>query len=204
MKQEEQAIKRAGIYAFFSFLMLNEPDADAIDGVKKHFLREFFKANQAFEELLSPAASEAELRADHVALFIAPGDKYVPPYESVYTDRDSLTGRALVMGPSTIKVREFYAKAGLSPLGELPDHIGIEMAFMGLLCEKEAELWSTGNEERARHYRKQEKEFLQQHLSRWIDEYLDAITSKAGTGFYRAIARLAKDFIHLELKYLEG
>lgn len=200
MRQKGLAIKRAGLYSFFSFLTLNEPDADTINDVKVNFLREFFKENKALDELIY----QRESHEDYAALFIAPGDRYVPPYESVYTDRDPVSGRGFVMGPSALKVREFYLKADLSPLGELPDHIGMEMAFMGLLCEKEAEQWNAGNEDRARDYLKLEKAFLQEHLSRWVDEYLDAINIKASTAFYRAIAMLAKEFIRLELEYLRA
>lgn len=211
MKRREKAAGRAVLYAFFSFLLSNEPELKSINADKINFLKKLLRDSEGIPLLdaslgkkldREQSESEAEIKADYISLFIAPGDRYVPPYESVYVDKDPLADRGLVMGPSTFKVKEFYAKAGLAPskdFGELPDHIGLELAFMAFLCEKEA---GAEDKDKAGEYLKLEKAFLEQHLIKWMEEYFALLCQKAGTRFYRAIALLAKDFIQSDFKYL--
>jgi hypothetical protein len=49
------------------------------------------------------------------------------------------TIKGLLMGESTLAVRETYLRAGLLPEQDLPDHIGNELRFLAYLCAIEAD-----------------------------------------------------------------
>ncbi|MBI2870640.1 MAG: molecular chaperone TorD family protein [Candidatus Omnitrophica bacterium] len=147
-------------------------------------------------------ASETEkVAVQYARLFLVPGDEAVRPYESVYCDaltidtstacspyfpssshKISLNG--YLGGPSSTAVREVYRQAGLdlAPAShELPDHLAIELEFMGRLLE--------------RRQTEQGKMFFHDHLARWVYDCLHQIKQKTDSGFYQSLTEKLEQFL---------
>jgi TorA maturation chaperone TorD len=158
-------------------------------------------------ELLHEIGSSEQagpLAVEFARLFAVPGESSVKPYESVYCDTltidtstacspyfepgpqlGGLTG--FLQGPSTVAVGDIYRQAGfqISPLvHELPDHLAVELEFMGRLFEREEA--------------SKAKDFFAEHLGRWVFRCLEEIEKKSCLDFYRLAARQAADFLKQE------
>ena len=142
------------------------------------------------------------LKEEYTRLFIGGSHHLpVPPYESVYRQDVPELERGLVMGRSTVDARRQYAEAGLelSPdFTDLPDHIAVELEFMYFLCNKEAEEWKQGNSEAALQRLQNQKEFLAEHLLKWIPGFRESLNKAASLDFYRVMAGVTQEYIHLE------
>jgi len=98
-------------------------------------------ALRAAAETLARAAAEGEgLAAEHQRLFYT--EMAATPYETEY-------GRASAArkGPALADILGFYEAFGFRPApaaAELPDHIGAELEFLGLLLLKDADARGRG------------------------------------------------------------
>jgi TorA maturation chaperone TorD len=131
------------------------------------------------------------LRIEYSNLFVVPLGQYIKPYESVYK-----TG--LVYRGPAIEVKKMYEKAGAGipeEFKDLPDHVGLELEFMHFLCQKEAKLWNHENQPGALTLQKMEKNFLEQHLTSWIPAFCQEINKRTKNPFYRAMAKITRDFV---------
>ena len=114
------------------------------------------------------------IRREYDNLFVVPLGQYTTPYEAVYRDEREVAGekvRGLLMGPSTVDAIQRYREAGAEldkTIKELPDHIGVELAFMQFLCEREAEAIEAGDTPLADSYRDRRAVFLRDHLAPWV------------------------------------
>jgi TorA maturation chaperone TorD len=151
-----------------------------------------------------PAQAQAQVIAvDFAHLFAVPGEHAVRPYESAYCDTieiDASTAcsayfhsapsgpvTGLLHGPSATAVLAVYRQAGfeLDPAAsELPDHVAIELEFVGRLLESAAE--------------RQAAEFFATHLGRWVFRCLHDIKRHAQIAFYCTVADVAETFLRFE------
>jgi len=96
--------------------------------------------------------------------------------------------KGLVMGESTLGVRECYLEAGVLPSEDLPDHIGNELRFMAHLwaCEAEKPSVKAGvlAELRAR--------FRHDHILKWIGQLRERVAESAHLGYYPAALQIAE------------
>lgn len=175
---------RANIYHLFSRIYLKEIDDDFL-----HVLRAI--------NLLSPSILNEpevtlinELAEEYAALFLVPGG--LPPYESVRI-------KGLLCQEPATEVEDFYKRCGLvikeGWKNIFPDHLGLELGFMGYLCDKEVE----GGKKWAGYQR----EFWGLHLSRWCFDYLDDLIKCAFHPFYREVGVLTREFLESERPYIE-
>ncbi|MBI4004428.1 MAG: molecular chaperone TorD family protein [Candidatus Omnitrophica bacterium] len=194
---------RAGAYFLFARLFREAPSAALLQEIVHEQLLTCAEQCGAgcnglsldpAEDATWPQQVEA-IAVEYARLFAVPGEQAVHPYESVYCDPltidastacsayfepepqpEGLTG--FLYGPSTRSVSEVYQRAGfeLNPsLHELPDHLAIELEFMGQLLAR-------GAQDQARN-------FFTQHLGRWVFHCLDEIRQETQpTGFYRTVA----------------
>ena len=137
---------------------------------------------------------ENVMQGRYVALFgVNVSGVPCPPYESVYREAG---GRPT--GWLTSLVEREYAIAGLSPsqgLGELPDHVGMEMEFMAVLCERDREACQRmhlGENEKAL---RAQKSFLDRHLTVWFPEFSHALAAADAGGVYVALGEAANVFV---------
>lgn len=136
----------------------------------------------------NPAAISA-LAVEYTRLFGALSKSYgpPPPYETVHRG-SSLSADA------TAAVGEFYAAAGLVPTDRAapPDHLGVELRFLALLCHEEAEAWQTDAHAEAAKLRGWQSEFLDRHLLRWAPDYFDLVEANTKHPFYLRVTALAR------------
>lgn len=108
-------------------------------------------------------------------LFIGPDALPVPPWGSVYTDRDQV-----IFGESTIELRQWMRQEGIVRLGDAhspEDHVGLMLGMMA---------WTAQNKPAVL------EAFLQDHLLTWSGHYLELLESAARNTFYQGLARLTR------------
>ncbi len=138
------------------------------------------------------------LKVDYTRLFMGPYQSLASPYGSVYLEK-----ARKVMGDSTVDARQRYKEAGLDvSLKEAPDHVAIELEFMYYLVYREVEAIINDNETNIALYRKKQKDFLQNHLGKWVSEFTDNISANTEIVFYQDIARITKSLITEDLAQL--
>ncbi len=144
-----------------------------------------------------------DLEEQHVALFGASkAGTLCPPYESAML---SPTGQpdALLMA----RIEAAYSAIGLAPspdLGELPDHVSIELEFMAMLCGQEAAAWDVDDVPSAVKAMRRAKRFLDGHLSTWLPAFARQLASADKDGFYRTVSAGAATFVQYDRDLLEA
>jgi len=200
---------RANVYSFLSTLYMSPPTAGLLPRLSQpdfiaHLRDLFGEVVELMENALAQgdeASREQNLRLEYDALFRVPGPRYTRPYESVYRDRQLIGGQVvygLVWGEATTAVKAMYAKAGVAlaeETQELPDFIGLELGFMAFLCQQEGMAWERGDRDLARRYLELQREFLADHLSRWVSDFCQEMRAKAETGFYAGVAGMTREYV---------
>jgi TorA maturation chaperone TorD len=146
--------------------------------------------------------SLGELEREFMDLFVVPNPRYVAPYESVYRDRwvlppgpgkesaEQVAGR-LLMGESTLQVRQAYLQAGVLPKEGLPDHIGNELQFMAYVWGRAAEAPAA----EARAWAELREEFRREHLLQWIGQLRERVVERERLGYYGVALQVAEAVI---------
>lgn len=114
---------------------------------------------------------------DFNALFVGPGKLKAAPFASVYLDED-----ALVMGKSTLSIREFIENLGLSINKEnnIPDdHISYVLELAVLLRV---------NSGKSPEYRTMLSHYVNDYVMRWVPAYIVKIKNNAETCTLRSVA----------------
>ncbi len=209
-----RAGERSKIYMLLSHFFLERPEEGLLEKLKgKDFIlyikkisdygekgfKEPFKYIESFIKRIEDLPDEKileELQVDFTKLTrgIKKGYGPPPPYESMWR------GENVLMGEWTQRVLRFYYKAqiGMDLKNNPPDHIGIELKFMSLLCYREKEKWENEDVPSAFEVLKMEKDFIEEHLLAWSPFYLERMLEEAETDFYRGIAVFTKNFLYLD------
>jgi putative dimethyl sulfoxide reductase chaperone len=214
IEEQDSLMERARgeVYGFFSALFLNQPTpemlARVLDKNGANVWDELFPQHPACARLreLSQAYRRGEWQADdflldYEALFRVPGDRYVHPFESVYRQQGFSAGKAktcAVLAEQAREVASIYREQGLAPregFTEFPDHLGVELELMAVVCRKTAEALEKGNQENAARSVSQQRAFLAHHLLQWGTDCLDKVREKGQTPFYTCLADLLKTFL---------
>jgi putative dimethyl sulfoxide reductase chaperone len=143
------------------------------------------------------ASRQEDLLVDYARLFLGPFEIFSHPYGSVYLD-----GEKVVMGNSTVAVKGFYAEQGLGledDFHELPDHIAVELEFLFLLNFREDEARKIADAEATTKAIEVRRQFLSQHLGRWIVPFTKRMQEHAGTDFYRLLAALCAQCVTAQM-----
>jgi TorA maturation chaperone TorD len=153
---------------------------------------------------------EQRTRQEFMDLFKVPGGKYIPLYESVFRDTRELDGQqvaGLLMGQSAVDVQKWYRLAAIEftdDCKELPDHFGVELAYVAHLCGKEQEFVTSGDTARLVRAREMQRDFLAAHVCLWVDTLRDRVASRSKNPFYRAVCELVVALAHRDLETLES
>lgn len=198
---------RSTIYGFLAAIYRQEVSSDLIQQIKDpQFLgvltnlgielnNGFFK--QPEKELLE------DLAVEYAHLFLGPG-KHVSPHESVHHKKEGAHSGQL-WGESTAEVKKIIESSGLEYKTEytgLPDHISVELEFMQQVILREEQAWQDDDKETALLCQKNEKKFVDEHLSRWIPDFCEKVIEAAELPFYREMAQLTRNFIEFEKQEL--
>ena len=143
------------------------------------------------DALATCTEQQGVLLQDFTALFIQRTVSKVYPWESVYTTHDHT-----LFGPSTLEVQELYRSYGIS-LGasecEPPDHIGLELLFLSLLSQKGLDALDCGETAEAEIIARAHRDFLDEHVLIFANDFLDRMELRAQTSYYRAVCLFTRE-----------
>jgi TorA maturation chaperone TorD len=138
------------------------------------------------------AAAIDQLAVEYTRLFgaISPNYGLAPPYESVQRKTAAAAELAVAISAS-------YSDAGFEAIDSSvpPDHLGVELRFMALLCHDEMQQWQSNDAEKAVQSLGRQRDFLDDHLLQWAPGYLRLVQMQAGHAFFRNVAALGVDVI---------
>lgn len=120
-----------------------------------------------------------DARVEFTRLFHSPRGAACPPWECVALDT-----APHLMGPRHESVLRAFRRVGVEPAGsggESADHIGLEIAFLGLLAER-----SSGGEDVSGLF----EEFWSSHVAKWMPDFASKLASEARLPLYQTIGRL--------------
>ncbi|MFQ5887503.1 MAG: molecular chaperone [Candidatus Hydrothermarchaeales archaeon] len=213
VKQEEMTMKdfkelsgsRAQTYLFLASLFYY----DSLPVIKKSIRNKSilsgltpsgkgFKMLKKFVEQDAPKIKNLleELQIEHTALFVMGKLTKGRPYESFYLDRDRKIGARV-----TINVGKFYKSAGVKftdAQDEISDYIAIELEFMYHMCKREEEAWKDRDKEHAVGYLKFQKDFITEHLGKWVDPFVEDTLEETKLDFFKAACHLLTEFMEIE------
>jgi TorA maturation chaperone TorD len=216
----QEAMTRGNMYHFLSAVFLNPPsenflkcigDRDLIQELSRLFgqkvaaeLKEFAAAAHSREDI-------ASLKQEYMDLFAVPTGRYVLPFEDVYRGMtaDGKQERGPLLGNRAIAVTRIYREGGAEierTCKELPTHIGVEIAFMSFLCEREALaiLDRQGKSVDSDKHRQLQVRFLEEHLNQWFPQLSRSIQKNAKSRFYPGLALIAEAFLAQDTASLSG
>jgi TorA maturation chaperone TorD len=201
----EASLSRSQLYKFLSRVFIQEIDSEFLSKIRSDGMADVFKEfginfgkdfyNTAQRDLLDALSME------YAAIFVGGG--YISPYESVI-----LEGQ-LNCKPA-IAVEKFYKECGFElpekfPLNQfqvLPDHIAVELEFMGLLVDKECDAWAEESQEDVHKYVKLEADFLKNHIGKWVPKFCSKAVPYCHQTFYAETLKLTGGFIDSEIQEL--
>jgi TorA maturation chaperone TorD len=197
---------RALAYRFVATLYLGQPDAAWLESLVREGLLADFPVptgNADMVEGLERIASAcdglalglvtgADLRADYDQLFVGPDHLPSPPWESVYR-----TEERLVFDWPALEVKSEYRKLGLVSIkpSDPDDHVGLELLFMAILAERQAE----GDEVA----QPAQQRFLREHLLQWAPAFCGDVVANARTDLFRGLGLLTRGLLTQEQALLQ-
>ena len=195
--------ERENTYRFLAALCLAPPSDALISMIRDRSVLSAIADEASHLSLFVDEASKIsslkeELEAEHTAIFTLPSGAI--PHESVYLDKNRRLG-----GSVTIGVAEFYLRAGADIVDAsiaVPDHLGMELEFMGFLCGIEKELWESDDSDALAKCVALQREFLEEHLMKWVGPCCERIMESALYGFYKAIALFTLSFLRGEEEHV--
>lgn len=205
------AAARGQLYGFLAGAFLRPPTAQSISPILDDVV-----LRQLAEQFGTEAVGELEqfrsgfdgswdaLDQEYQDLFTVPLGRYVTPYEAVYRDERVVDGevvRGLLMGPSTLLIKAIYRDAGVEvadDVRELPDHIGLELGCMQVLCDAEARAREEGDVSALARAQALQRRLLQEHLQQWAPRLFERILANAPGPFYRGMVALTEAFLDQE------
>ena len=140
------------------------------------------------------------VRTEYAELFVGPRPPLAPLYESLYVG----SPRRLCTDV-TRHVREAYERCGLraEACAHVPDdHIGYELEFMAVLCERQADAAVAGCFEEEKACLSHQARFLVEHLAVWTTPFRERVERAACGDYYRAWARFVDAFVAEDARWL--
>jgi putative dimethyl sulfoxide reductase chaperone len=215
----QKAMTRGNMYRFLSAVFLNPPSENFLERIGDRDLiqelsRLFGQKAAALKEFAAAAHSDEDITSltqEYMDLFAVPTGRYVLPFEDVYrgTTVDGKQERGPLLGKRAIAVTRIYREGGAEmerTCKELPTHIGVEIAFMSFLCEREALaiLDREGENVDSDKYRQLQVRFLEEHLNQWFPQLSQSIQKNAKSRFYPGLALIAEAFLTQDTASLSG
>jgi len=190
-----EARARAAIFGFLAEVLSSPPTQQALSALGA--------LAQELGVTCDTGLSLGEVGQEYMELFVLPGPRYVAPYESVFRDEwplpvvlqrgsnPSESGskiKGLLMGESTMKVREWHLRAGILPQEDLPDHVANELRLLAWVSARRA----TAGPGEADFLLEFERKFCRDHFLKWIGELRERVAGRDRSGYYHAAVRMAE------------
>jgi anaerobic sulfite reductase subunit A len=139
-----------------------------------------------------------ELAVEFAGLFLGVWRVPAHPSESVY-----VTAGQLLMQKPRDDVLKVYRSMGVdkaSSFAEPEDHIALELQFMTHMCEKTNTALKDGNLAYAKTCLEVQRDFLREHLGKWVPKLVADILKSARGDFYKAVAKITKGYVEMDKK----
>jgi len=216
------ALGRENFYAFLSRLYAREVDEEMLKTIIAtqptiNFLassqetQEFEKGNAILQEFVSHAKTLkgkeirnliTDLRVEYAAMFLAVGKplKFKGPLltsESAYLGDH---GASYYDKPFDV-VKDTYSSAGFEKRKDFlepEDHVAIELEYMANLSRQTYVSLDERKPDSASGYLKLQKEFLRDHLLRWVPKLCEGMKDLAESKLYQSLAFLTEGFILMD------
>jgi TorA maturation chaperone TorD len=133
------------------------------------------------------------LAAEYASLFLNVGRNPVHLVESVYLGENHLLYEKQYF--DTIRIYQIYGFKKKASFHEPEDHVSIELEFMAQLCDLTALSIEQGKEDYTIDYLKNQREFLETHLARWVSQLAKNLKRASRNDFYLALADLLDGFV---------
>jgi TorA maturation chaperone TorD len=137
-----------------------------------------------------------DLAVEYASLFLGVGLKHVYLVESVYLGKEHLLYEAPFH-----EVLDAYRSLGFEKdkdYREPEDHVAVEFEFMARLCQWTSQTLEKKDLENTITYLNLQKEFLKDHISRWIPELCHKLDDATENPFYKTLAHLTLGFVTME------
>ncbi|MBI2528413.1 MAG: molecular chaperone TorD family protein [Candidatus Rokubacteria bacterium] len=209
------ATARGQLYRYLATVFLTPPgaglvapllDAEVLSELGRRFGEEAVAELRSFRDGF--LGGYESLDQEYQGLFVVPLGRYVTPYEAVYRDEHVVGDqvvRGLLLGPSTVAIKALYREAGVEVVEEvceLPDHVGLELGYLGTLCEAEAQAAERGDADGVARARGLQRRLLHDHLLAWVPSLCGRLRDLAPGPFYRGIAALTEAALRHEAEAL--
>jgi len=138
---------------------------------------------------------ETQLAADYARLFLSLNKVPAHPSESTYRE-------GTMMQHHRDEVLQLYWSFGVTAgkeFTEPEDHIATELSFMAFLCQKTNLALQKGDIKKAKEYAEAQKNFLANHLMKWVPNLVKDVLQYSHTPFYKGIAILTEEFLNISL-----
>jgi len=202
MRQEARS--RSQLYLLLARVFATEMDRSFLDQMKDEKIQTVLKSLGID---LDPINRDDDadgvidfLAEEYAYLFVGPG-KHIAPYESVQIKR----GSGLLMGKETAVVCQFIKDAGFDFLnrdGKIPDHISIELEFLGHLAEAEAKALDANEMDAYLSCIGWQHKFITTHLGKWAADFARRVKERASVPFYKSFASILPRFLASEKAWL--
>lgn len=177
----EPTLARAGVYGFFSGVLLREFNEYSLAELKSPRWRKAL-LEHGIDLPDTPELME-ELAIDYCRIFIGPG-KFCPPIQSVWTNGQ-------FQGHVVDSMREFLDIVSVDHDCPVKDHAGLQMEVMAKILEFKSSHSNQSNGLAECFYRS--------HIG-WTQSMLNRAAELAVTDLYRGLMTAAVDFIQQENK----
>jgi len=198
----EEIENRIALYALVSRLMITEVDEGFLKSIgQNREILELFPNYKEWEKrkaFNSSILKERYLDVDFTNLSLL----HLVPYESFYTRDDQMieSGGAnpLLEIYDTLDFKVKLEEARVVS----PDHIGVELEFMYVLCDAMKKAFLAEDEEAVQEFLYIQKGFLRDHLLNWAPMYLINMKKESRTPLYHDGAELTLEFMLSDYEYV--
>jgi TorA maturation chaperone TorD len=203
MEELQQELEnRLFLYSLISRLMLIEVDDTFLDLLESNeeVLNLFpnYKEWKKRQELSREELVNQYLNVDFASLFLM----HLVPYESFYTREDQMIESG-ADNPILTLYNDFNFTVELEKARVVsPDHIGVELEFMVMLCEASKKAFEADDKEGLCELFQVQRAFLKEHLLEWTPLFLINAKEESHTPLYHDGAELTLEFLLSDFEYL--
>ncbi len=190
-------------YALYSRIFMKEADVALLKTIEKKEIKEFFPNLFEWDEYRQKSKQEIidnYLNVDFTDISLL----NLIPYESFYLRED---GQIESGGDNPVyrayEEFDFIVEKDKARVVS-PDHIGVELEFMYMLCHAETKALENSDAVAAEELRQRQKSFLENHLMKWAPLYLINVKNEAQTPLYYDAAMTGVEFILSDYEYLNA
>lgn len=201
---KEETHNRTALYALISRLWIKEVDCDFLKTIQSdEAILAMFPDYQTWQkrtELPCETLVSAYYNVDFTNLTMLD----LVPYESFYTREDQMIESG-GDNPVITLYNDYGFRVELDVARVVsPDHIGVELEFMYMLCNAQQKAIETADEMGVCELMKIQRTFLKEHLLTWTPMFLINAKRESRTPLYHNGAELTLEFLLSDFEYLSA